>query len=1138
MKIYLLGECHDSTKRLIKKMKLTCFILFVCVSGLFATNAESQVTKVSIDLRNGTVARVIDEIERQTDYLFVYNAEEIDLSQKVSISAKGKIVTEVLSAVFKESDITYAVEGSNILLMHKTIGPPQGNMINGKVTDKDKKPLPGVTITIVGSTRGVITAPDGTFSIDASPSDKLVFSFVGMESQIVDVGNRKTINITMAEKIDELSEVTIVAFGKQKKESVISSISTINAKDLKVPSSNLTTSFAGRIAGMISYQRSGEPGKDDAEFFVRGVTTFGTGKANPLILIDGVEMSSTDLAHLTPDDIGSFSIMKDANATALYGARGANGVILVNTKEGAEGKTKLSFRAETSLSSPTRMVDVADPLTFMRLRNEAVHARNPLAALPYTKERIDLTSKGTEPLLYPQVDWYDMLFEDRTINERYNVNISGGGKMARYYVAGAYSIDRGILKNDGANNFENNINIKRYSLRSNINMKFTPTTDAVIRLHGDMDKRVGPLEDGADYFDQARNASPVDFPAYYPKDPEDPKTYYANHILFGSDPQMELVNPYANMVKGFRESSSSIMLAQIELSQKLDFITKGLSARTLFNINRQSYYDFSRSTTPFLYSMSKNVVTGEKELTNLNPKLGKSFLEYSPGESTVSSSMYSETALTYNRTFSEKHDVSGIFVFTARDTQYGNADDLISSLPFRNLTFASRLTYGYDNKYFAEANFGYWGSERFAKQERWGFFPSMGLGWMVSNENFMKVYEKTITKLKLKGTYGLTGNDQIGETSDRFFYMSRVNMNDGNRASQFGTSLGYSRNGTSFTRYADPNITWEVSRKLNLGVELGLFNDFDIQFDYFKERRSNILQRRSDIPSTMGLQSIPSSNIGEAKSHGIELSIDYSHFFNEDLWINARGTLTYAANEYSRYEEPDYAIRNVAWLSHLGRSLSQPFGWVAERLFIDEEDVRNAPEQTFGTYGPGDIKYKDINRDGVISMLDQVPIGLPTSPELIYGFGFSLGFHQFDFSCFFQGSANSSFFIDPRATAPFAGGTRAILKAYADDHWSEENQYPYALWPRLSPEILENNSVTSTWWLRDGRFLRMKSAELGYSLSNKFTKSLKLENARIYVSGTNLFLISSFKLWDVEMAGKGLGYPLQRVINAGLKLDF
>ncbi len=1119
-------------------MKLTCFILFVFASGLFATNAESQVAKVSIDLKNGTVAEVIDQIEKQTGYLFVYNATKVDLLRELTISARRKTVTDILSAVFEGSDVTYVVEGSNILLRCRASEPPQENRITGKVTDKDKKPLPGVTIIIVGSTRGVITAPDGTFSIEASPSDKLVFSFVGMESQIVDVGNQKTINIIMSEKIDELSEVTIVAFGKQKKESVISSISTINAEELKVPSSNLTTSFAGRISGIISYQRSGEPGKDDAEFFVRGVTTFGTGKADPLILIDGVEMSSSDLAHLTPDDIGSFSIMKDANATALYGARGANGVILVNTKEGVEGKTRLSFRAETSLSSPTKMVDIADPLTFMQLRNKAVRARNPLAALPYTKERIDITEKGTEPLLYPQVDWYGMMFRDNTINERYNLNISGGGKMARYYVAGAYSIDRGILKNDKANHFENNINVKRYSLRSNINMKFTPTTDAVIRLHGDMDKRVGPQQDGADYFNQARNVSPVDFPAYFPKDPDDPRTYYVNHILFGSDPQMELVNPYANMVKGFRESSSSIMLAQIELSQKFDFITTGLSARTLFNINRQSHYNFSRSTTPFLYAMSKNIVTGKNELTNLNPKLGKSFLEYFPGGSTVSSSMYSETALMYNRLFAEKHDVSGIFVFTARDTQYGNADNLIGSLPFRNLTFASRLTYGYDGRYFAEANFGYWGSERFEKKERWGFFPSAGLGWMVSRENFMKRYEKTITKLKLKGTYGLTGNDQIGDTNDRFFYMSRVNMNDGNRASQFGTDLGYALPGISFTRYADPNITWEISRKLNLGVELGIFNDVDIQFDYFRERRSNILQYRSDIPSTMGLQSIPSSNIGEAKSHGVELSVDYKHFFSEDFWVNGRGTFTYATNAYSRYEEPDYSTRNVKWLSHLGRSLSQPYGWVAERLFIDEEDVRNAPEQTFGTYGPGDIKYKDINSDGIISSLDQVPIGLPTTPEIIYGFGFSIGVHHFDFSCFFQGSGNSSFFIDPRATAPFAGGTRAILKAYADDHWSEENQYPYALWPRLSPEILENNSITSTWWLRDGRFLRLKSAEFGYSLSNRLTKSLKLRNTRIYVSGTNLFLISSFKLWDVEMAGNGLGYPLQRVINVGLKLDF
>jgi TonB-linked SusC/RagA family outer membrane protein len=409
---------------------------------------------------------------------------------------------------------------------------------------------------------------------------------------------------------------------------------------------------------------------------------------------------------------------------------------------------------------------------------------------------------------------------------------------------------------------------------------------------------------------------------------------------------------------------------------------------------------------------------------------------------------------------------------------------------------------------------------------------------MVSEESFMENLKPALSKLKLKATYGLTGNDQIGATSDRFFYMSRVTIGDGNKASQFGTSLGYKLNGTSIIRYADPNITWEVSRKFNLGLELGLLNDFELQADYFRERRSNILQYRADIPVTMGLQQTPSSNIGEAKSHGMEFSLDYNRFFNKDFWVTVRGTFTYASSEYSIYEEPDYTAAGVPWLSRTGYSLSQPYGYIAERLFIDEEDVRNSPFQSFSEYGPGDIKYKDINLDGQITSLDQVPIGLPTTPEIIYGFGFSTGYRSFDLSCFFQGSGNSSFFINPTSTSPFSGGTRAILKAYADDHWTEANQNPYALWPRLSPTIITNNTQQSTWWLRSGQFLRLKSAELGYALPQNLVKKASLAGARIYLSGTNLLLFSEFKMWDIEMAGNGLGYPLQRVLNIGLKVDF
>ena len=460
---------------------------------------------------------------------------------------------------------------------------------------------------------------------------------------------------------------------------------------------------------------------------------------------------------------------------------------------------------------------------------------------------------------------------------------------------------------------------------------------------------------------------------------------------------------------------------------------------------------------------------------------------------------------------------------------------------------AGRFTYGFSDRYFAEFNFGYNGSERFDAAHRWGFFPSGGLGWVVSNENFWKnsSLSKVVNMFKLKGSYGLVGNDNIAD--ERFFYLSEVVMNSDDRSMSFGTDFNKGYSGIKITRYANPNIGWEISHKMNLGVEMKLFDNLEIQADYFKERRSNILQKRADIPSIMGFQSEPKANIGEAKGSGFEASVDYSHFFNKDFWMTVRGNFTYATSEYSKFEEPDYSA--IPWRSKIGTKLNQPFGLIAERLFVDEEDVLNSPKQQYGEYMAGDIKYKDINKDGLIDDRDKVPIGYPTTPEIIYGFGFSIGYKSFDFNCFFQGSAHSSFFIDPLKITPFAQpydpnnemqgkkGNNALLQFIADSHWSEANQNVYAKWPRLSATAISNNNQTSTWWLRDGTFLRMKSAEIGYTLPQKIASKVRLENLRVYLSGTNLFNITKFKLWDPEMGGDGLGYPVQRVFNIGLQIS-
>ncbi len=1123
-------------------------LFFVVIAPVYGQNTKDN--NLTLNVQNRPVREVFQQISTMTGYKFFYDQDIVDNAPNITLDMENVTIQDILDRITAKTNLYFQRTNNTISVVYKKSERDNtpakqvgGNaiLVKGQVTDEGGVPLPGVTITVVSLVKGVISDINGYYSIEVNQNDELAFSFVGLETQKVKVGNNTTINVVMKEKIDELAEVTVVAFGKQKKESVLSSISTVKPGDLKIPSSNLTTALAGKISGLISYQRSGEPGEDDASFFVRGVTSFSYARG-PLILIDGVEMSSSDLARLQPDDIASFSIMKDAAATALYGARGANGVIMVTTKEGREGKAQISFRYETSISSPTSKVDLADPVTYMILNNEAVTARNPLQAVPYSYEKIDNTRAGVNPYVYPANDWYGMLFKDQTVNHRANFNVSGGGNIAKYYIAGTFNQDNGSLNVDRNNNFNNNIDLKRYLLRSNININITPTTETIVRLHGTFDDYSGPIDGGTALYKKVMRSDPVLFPAYFAPDEQ---YRHVTHTLFGNYDQGQYINPYADMVKGYKDYAKSLVLAQFELKQKLEFITEGLNLRGLFNTTRYSYFDVNRFYNPFWYSVSSYDKRADTYmLTRLNPQEGTEWLSYNEGPKEITSTTYMEGAINYDRVF-DKHSVSGLLVGTMRNAIKPNASTLTLSLPSRNLGLSGRFTYSYDSRYFTEFNFGYNGSERFSRNERFGFFPSVGAAWIVSNENFWgDDIRKTINNLKLKATYGLSGNDAIGEITDRFFYLSEVNLNDAGRNFTWGENFDYTVNGVATSRYANDKITWEISRKLNTGIEIGLFNKLDIQLDYYTEHRSNILMARADIPTSMGLQATPRTNVGEANGSGIDLSADYQYSINKDLWITGRANFTYATAKYRVYEEVDNTL--TPWLSRIGQPISQTWGYIAERLFVDDYEVINSPRQTFGEYMGGDIKYRDVNKDGEINSLDRVPIGYPTQPEIIYGFGISTGFKNFDLSCFFQGLARESFWIDAYETAPFIdtdgnsniASKNALLQAYADQHFSDNNPDIYALWPRLADRHISNNTQTSTWFMRDGSFLRLKSLEFGYTLPKEFVGRANVKNLRLYFSGTNLLTFSKFKLWDPEMAGNGLGYPIQKVLNVGLQISF
>ncbi|GAA4909517.1 TonB-dependent receptor [Mucilaginibacter defluvii] len=1049
--------------------------------------------------------------------------------------------------------------------------------ITGTVTDTTGGIIAGANITALNKNgKATSTDANGKFVLDVEPGTVLKVSFVGYQDKQVTVSaDQRTYKIVIKENVALAEEVIVTAYSrKQTREALVGSVTTVKPGNLKIPASNLTTALAGQVAGVIAYTPSGQPGQDNANFFIRGVTTFGY-KRDPLILVDNVELTSSDLARIQVDDIESFSILKDASATALYGARGGNGVILVKTKEGKVGKAQINFRLENSISQSAKTIELADPITYMRLFNEATVTRNPLAPRPFTENKILNTqatlagAPGSNPYVYPAVDWIDMLFKDRTNTQRANLNISGGGGVAKYYFAGSYSNDNGILRTDIRNNNNNNVKFTNYQLRSNINVNLTDKTELILRLSGNFNEYNGPLTNDAsfstDLYNVAMHTSPVLFPAFYEPDEANRNT---QHILFGNtlstggspaNNSIGQINPYASLLRGHKNFVESRMLAQLELNQNLNFITSGLNFHGLFSTNRYSYYTSDMSYSPFYY----NVATYDKPsntytLQWLNPQptgnnVAREYLEYNRniGSDNINTFVFFQGVLDYSRTFGKNHNISSSLIGTRQQQVYSDAKDprsgtttLQYSLPYRNLTLAGRATYSFKSKYFLEFNFGYNGSERFSEEHRYGFFPAIGASWIISEEKFWGDLYDVFDRVKIRASHGLVGNDAIGV--QRFYYLSDVNLNGGNSA-VFGTNNGYGRNGVSIRNYENRDVTWETSQQTTLGLEFTLLKNLNVIAEVYKNHKYNILQDRASIPTTMGLEAPIAANIGKVDSKGIDISVDGKKQFSKNASVSLRGNFTFAQNKFTQFEEPNYL---ESYRYNVGQSLNRQYGYIAERLFVDDNEARNSPQQVFSTNGQqpmgGDIKYRDLNNDGRIDGADQTFIGYPTVPEIVYGFGITSQIHNFDFSAFFQGQTRVSFFIDPARTSPFIQspdswlpGNTQLLKAYADDHWSEDNQNLYALYPRLGANgaQIENNRQNSTWWMRDGSFLRLKQLEIGYSIPRKFAQSLKLRNARIYFSGLNLVTWSPFKLWDPEIGGNGFNYPIQRVFNLGLNVN-
>jgi TonB-linked SusC/RagA family outer membrane protein len=1149
-------------KKFLLVMKITTFILFLACMHANATAFSQNITFKKND---ASLKQVFNEINKQTGYNLFWSPKSIKGIPKINVNLQNVSVEEALRRSLNKSGLSFTIEGKSVIIKEipalVSIMQPAAVAeiitISGTVKDAKGVVIPGVNISVANDPKkGTVTDNNGKFILDVNSNAVIKVSYVGFVPQTLTVtASNRIFNIVLVEDVSTVEEVVITAYGKrERKEAIVGSVTTIRPSEIKIPASNLTTALAGQAAGIIAFQGTGQPGQDNAQFFIRGVTTFGY-KVDPLILIDNIELTTNDLARLQVDDIASFSILKDASATALYGARGANGVILVATKQGKIGKPQVSFRLENSISQNTQSLKIADPITYMNLYNEATLSRDPYQPTPFDQDKIINTENtiakgpGYNPYVYPAVDWLDLLLKKRTSTQRSNLSFSGGTPFARYYVAGSYNVDHGNLKEDPANNNNNNIKFSNYQLRSNVNLNITKTTEAVLRFSGTFSDYSGPLTtDGSfnsDIYKIALHTSPVLFPAYFPADEANVNT---KHILYGApaDQGVPYNNPYALLLRGHKTSSESRVLAQIELNQGLEFITKGLNFHGIFSTNRYSYFDSNLASKPFYYNIgSYDKAKDIYALTWLNQKPGDAieYLEYFPGTPTISNQLYIQGNFDYSRQFGN-HNISATTVLTRQQTVYSNAGQLIDALPHRNMGIAGRLSYNYKAKYFVEGNFGYNGSERFSTEHRYGFFPTIGAGWVISNEKFFEPLLNVINRLKIRGSYGLVGNDAISDR--RFFYASNVNLNGGAYAA-FGANAGYARNGATILNYADPNVTWETSKQANIAMEMTLFKNLNIVAEFYNYNRYNILQRRTYIPSSSGLEADIYANLGKANSKGIDLSADYKKSIGSSWLISGRGNFTLAVDKYTYYEEPKYA---ESYRQFVGQPIRIGYGYIADRLFVDDAEAAASPTQIFSTTGVapkgGDIKYRDLNGDGLIDNRDQTFIGYPQVPEIVYGYGLSVQYKAFDLSAFFQGQARVSFFVNPNQVSPFVQSTESyvygntqLLQEFADNHWSEEHQDLYATYPRLGTtrNIIENNLQQSTWWLRNGSFMRLKSAEIGYTLPSTISKKLRLRSLRVYANGLNLITWSSFKLWDPELGGNGFNYPIQKVYNIGLNIN-
>ena len=883
--------------------------LIPCLLLTVALNAQT-VTKA---FRSVPLKTVLEEVERQTGYSILFENEDVDVSRPVTATFKDATLQTVLDTVLDKS-LRYTVKGGGKLVTISRRSPvsaptaPNGEMtVAGTViSSADNQPIVGANIYVEGTNVGTTTDAGGNYKLTVPASAKTVtVSFLGYDTKKISVRDIHLFKlITLADASNKLEDVVVVGFGVQKKESLVGAVQSVKPSDLQTSSSNLSTSFSGKIAGVIAVQKSGEPGADGANFWIRGISTFGSGQS-PLLILDGVEITNQMLNNIPPETIESFSVLKDATATALYGSRGANGVMIITTKNGRDSeKMTINLRAEFGASAPTRVPKVADGITYMETFNEARTTRGEKPY--YSNEKIMGTKLGLDPYVYPNVDWYDMLFKDCTFNQNFNFNMTGGAKKIDYFLNASVYNENGIMRKPEASKFDTNINAQKYLFQANVSADATKTTRVSLKMNTQLHYRHAPIQSVSDLFAYAMTGMPCEFPATLPGEESDTFVRFGTNNAWNSG---FFTNPYAQLCRGYGDQFRGHFTSALTVNQNLDFITKGLSATGMATFYNRVYSAVYRSFTPFMYQLTDYNIdeAGNYSYTSNSTNTGTTYLGTTRGKDGYRELAF-QAKIDYARTFG-KHDVGATIVYMQKERNMNISDEQeYAALPYRQQGLAGRVTYGFDKRYLFEANFGYNGSENFAAGKRFGFFPSVAVGWVISNEPFWKGIKEQVNLFKLRASYGLVGNDVISKDyADRFPYLTTVDMGQG-----YDVYIGNNferKYGPILSVYGNPNATWEESRKLDIGVEIGLFDSLNIIFDWFKEKRSGIFMQRTSLPSTFGMSGItPWANIGKVDNSGVDISVDYNKAFSKDLILSLRGTFTYAHNEIVEMDEPPPAV--------------------------------------------------------------------------------------------------------------------------------------------------------------------------------------------------------------------------------------